>query len=137
MRNVNTDSITQVFLDTFGEDTDPRIRFLLERLAHHIHAFAKETNLTHAEWRKGIELLTKAGEITDDERNEFVLFSDLLGLSSLVDMLHSPETATSSSVLGPFHILGAPELPSGADLKRENDGPHVVIKGTVKDGKEN
>jgi protocatechuate 3,4-dioxygenase beta subunit len=133
MRNVNAETLTQVLLDTFSDQTDERLAFVLERLVHHLHAFAKETDLTHAEWRKGIELLTKAGEITDDERNEFVLFSDVLGLSSLVDMLHSPDEVTSSSVLGPFHILGAPEVAIGSDIKGDNAGASVVIKGKVSD----
>ncbi|MCL4115963.1 UNVERIFIED_CONTAM: hypothetical protein GTU68_013136 [Idotea baltica] len=102
-------------------------------MVEYLHAFAKETELTHDEWRKGIEFLTKAGEITDSERNEFVLISDTTGMSSLVDMIGSQHDGTSSSVLGPFHILGAPELPVGGDLKRDNDGATVVIEGHVKD----
>ncbi|MCR9138399.1 MAG: hydroxyquinol 1,2-dioxygenase [Alphaproteobacteria bacterium] len=137
MRNVNQETLTQVFLDYCGPETSPRLRFLLEHLVNHLHDFVRETELTHAEWRKAIELLTKAGEITDDERNEFVLFSDVLGLSSLVDMINSKPGATSSSVLGPFHILGAPELKYGGDLKKDNDGATVIVQGQVSgsDGK--
>lgn len=133
MRNVNKDTITSAFMGYCGAETDPRLRFILERLVHHLHAFAKETELTHAEWRKGIELLTKTGEITDEHRNEFVLFSDLLGVSSLVDMVHSADGATPSSVLGPFHILGAPDLPVGGDLIKDNDGEPLVVSGCIKD----
>lgn len=133
MRNVTTDSITQAFLDYCGEDTSPRLKFVLEKLAHHLHDFVRETNLSHDEWRLGLELLQKAGDITDSERNEFVLFSDVLGLSSLVDMVHSPEEVTPSSVLGPFHILGAPDLPVGGDLKRDNDGATIIVQGVVQD----
>ena len=133
MRNVTTETLTQTFLDYCGPETSPRLRFLLEHLVGHLHTFVRETGLTHAEWRKAIELLTKAGEITDDERNEFVLFSDVLGLSSLVDMVNSKPDATSSSVLGPFHILGAPALAYGGDLKQDNDGATVVVKGAVRD----
>lgn len=137
MRNVTKDSITQAFLDYVGGDTDERLKFVLEKLVHHLHDFVRETDLTHEEWRKGLELMTKAGEITTPERNEFILFSDVLGLSSLVDMAHSPEGATPSSVLGPFHILGAPDLPIGGDLKRDNEGEPVVVGGRVtsQDGK--
>lgn len=137
MRNVNQETLTKVFLDYCGPETPPRLRFLLEHLANHLHDFIRETELTHAEWRKAIELLTKAGEMTDAERNEFVLFSDVLGISSLVDMVGSKPGATSSSVLGPFHILGAPELEFGGDLKRDNDGSTVVVQGQVSgsDGK--
>ena len=98
MRTVTKDNITEVFAAYFGDDTDPRVREVLTALAKHIHEFARETNLTHDEWRKGIEFLEWAGRITDPERNEFVLLSDVMGLSSLVDMQHSVPEATSSSV---------------------------------------
>lgn len=132
MRNVTKDNLSQVFLDYCGHETSPRLLFLLEHLAHHLHDFIRETELTHAEWRKAIELLTKAGEITDAERNEFVLFSDVLGVSSLVDMVNTHPDATSSSVLGPFHILGAPVLEYGGDLKRDNEGASVLVQGQVR-----
>lgn len=133
MKNVTIETITQAFLGYCSEDTDERTLFVLKRMVEHLHAFAKETELTHKEWLTGIDFLTKAGEITDSERNEFVLISDTTGMSTLVDMIGSQHDGTSSSVLGPFHILGAPELPVGGDLKRENDGATVVIEGHVQD----
>jgi hydroxyquinol 1,2-dioxygenase len=132
MRTVNSDNITQAFIDYMGDDTDERVRFLMSKLVEHIHAFVRETNLSHDEWRKALELLFKAGEISNNERNEFVLFSDVLGLSSIVDMINSPEAGTPSSVLGPFHVLGAPDLPVGADMKGDNDGDLVVVGGVVR-----
>ncbi len=132
MRTITKDTITQAFMDYCGDETSPRLRVVLESLVRHLHEFATEVGLTHEEWRKGLELLTKAGEMTDDERNEFVLFSDILGLSSLVDMLHSKPGATPSSVLGPFHILGAPDLPVGGNMKSDNDGPTVIVSGAIK-----
>ncbi len=133
MRDVNPATLTETLLALSGPATDPRLQEILAALVRHLHAFAKEVNLTHAEWRKGLELLTRAGEITDDKRNEFVLFSDVLGLSSLVDMINSPAGCTSSSVLGPFHVLGAPELPVGGDLIGDNEGRQVVVEGRVLD----
>lgn len=133
MRTVTKDTITQAFLDYCEPETDPRLKFVLERLVHHLHDFVRETKLTHEEWRKGLELLQFTGEMTDKERNEFVLLSDVLGLSSLVDMVHSPEGVTPSSVLGPFHILGAPDLAVGGDLKRDNEGATIIIEGKVSD----
>ncbi len=133
MRSVTRDNITDAFTGYLGPDTDPRLRFILVKLVQHLHDFARETRLTHDEWRKGLELLRRTGDITTDERNEFVLLSDLLGLSSLVDMLHSPEGGTSSSVLGPFHIAGAPPLPVGGDLKGDFAGEVVLVQGTVRD----
>ena len=132
MRNVNKQSITSAVKNTFNCE-DERTGYLLSRLVDYIHDYAREVNLTHDEWNKLIEILTKAGKITDDERNEFVLFSDILGLSSLVDMINSPPGGTESSVLGPFHILGAPDVPVGGDMKKDNAGAASIVFGTVSD----
>ncbi len=131
MRTVSTDTITQSFIDYMGEQTDERTRVVLTSLVKHLHNFARETELTHDEWRRGLELLFAAGNISSPERNEFVLFSDVLGMSSLVDMMHSSEDATPSSVLGPFHVLGAPDLAVGGDMRGDNDGDAVVVSGKV------
>ncbi len=133
MRNVTSDNITEVFASYFGPDTDPRVREVLGALARHIHDFAKEVNLTHAEWNAGIAFLEWAGRISDDKRHEFILLSDVLGLSSLVDMLHSDPAATSSSVLGPFHIAGAPDIAFGHDMKRDYAGDIVLATGRITD----
>ncbi|MEP5761365.1 MAG: dioxygenase [Litoreibacter sp.] len=133
MRKVTKDNITDVFAAYFGEDTDPRTREVLVALATHIHDFAREVNLTHDEWRKGLAMLEHAGQITTPERNEFVLFSDVLGLSSLVDMMHSNPDATSSSVLGPFHVSNPPKLEIGGDMKRDFEGKVLVVEGRVLD----
>ena len=131
MRTVTKETITKAFLDYCSTETDPRLLFVLQKLVAHLHDFAREVELSHDEWHQGIEFLTRAGAITDPERNEFVLMSDVLGLSSLIDMIHSPDDATPSSVLGPFHIVGAPELPVGGDLKKTNAGDTVIVQGKV------
>ena len=133
MRTVTKDNITDVFSGYFGEDTDPRVREVLTALARHIHEFAREVDLTHEEWRKGLEFLEWAGRITDPERNEFVLLSDVLGLSSLVDMIHTVPDATSSSVLGPFHVSNPPPLEIGGDMKRDFEGEVLLVEGRVLD----
>lgn len=133
MRNVTRDNITDVFMGYLGQDTDPRLREVVGSLVKHLHAFAKEVKLTHAEWNEGIRFLERAGEISDAERHEFVLLSDVLGLSSLVDMLHNRPEGTSSSVLGPFHISGAPPLAVGGDMRRDYDAPVVLVEGVIKD----
>ncbi len=132
MRTVSTETITQSFIDYMGDDTDERTRVVLESLVKHLHSFVRETELTHDEWRKGLELLFAAGNISSPERNEFVLFSDVLGISSLVDMIHSDDEVTPSSVLGPFHVLGAPTLAVGGDMRADTDGDAVVVSGVVK-----
>ncbi|NKB28910.1 MAG: hydroxyquinol 1,2-dioxygenase [Rhodobacteraceae bacterium] len=133
MRNVTKDNITEVFLGYFGKDTDPRLMEIMTSLATHLHAFVKDTGLTHAEWEKGIQLLEWAGEISDKERHEFVLLSDVLGVSSLVDMVNTVEGGTSSSVLGPFHITDAPAIPMGHDMKRHYEGAVLMATGVVQD----
>lgn len=133
MRNVNKDNITDVFLGYFGDQTDPRLLEIMTSLSKHLHAFVKETSLTHAEWEKGIALLEWAGEISDKERHEFVLLSDVLGVSSLVDMVNTVPGGTSSSVLGPFHITDAPDIPLGHDMKRHYEGEVVLATGVVRD----
>ncbi len=131
MRNVTKDNITDVFLGYFGPDTDPRMREIMTALAQHMHAFVKEVGLTHAEWQRGIDFLQRTGDISDAERHEFILLSDVLGVSSLVDMVNARPGATSSSVLGPFHIEGAPAIAYGADLKRHYEGPVLLVEGQV------
>ncbi len=133
MRSVTKDNITDVFSSYFGDDTDPRVKEVLSALARHMHDFAREVNLTHDEWRVGIDFLTRAGDITTPERQEFVLLSDVMGLSSLVDMLHSSPEATSSSVLGPFHVSNPPPLAVGGDMKRHFEGETVLVEGVVRD----
>ncbi|MEP4199069.1 MAG: dioxygenase [Aliishimia sp.] len=133
MRNVTKDNITDVFTSYMGEEVPPRLREVLASLVTHLHAFAKDVKLTHGEWEQGISFLERTGEISDEQRHEFVLLSDVLGLSSLVDMINSRPEGTSSSVLGPFHISGAPPLDIGGDLKEGFEGPVLVSEGIVKD----
>ena len=132
MRDVNKENISNVFMSYLGKDVNPRLREVMESLVTHLHAFAKDIKLTHEEWAKGIEILERSGEISDEKRHEFILLSDVLGLSSLVDMINSKEGGTSSSVLGPFHIAGAPDLKIGGDLKGDFSGPLLLAQGIVK-----
>jgi len=133
MRNVTKDNITDVFKSYMDPEMEPRMRELLEGLVEHMHAFAREKNLTHDEWRQGIAFLEGCAAIETEDRHEFVLASDVLGLSSLVDMLHSSPESTSSSVLGPFHVSGAPPLAVGGDMKRDFDGPVLLAEGIIRD----
>lgn len=133
MRTVTNDNITDVFMEYLSDDTSPRVREVMGALVRHLHDFARETNLTHDEWRAGIAFLEGCAAVETEDRHEFVLASDVLGLSSLVDMLHSSPTATSSSVLGPFHVSGAPPLAIGGDMKRHYSGPVLLAEGTIKD----
>lgn len=133
MRNVTEENITETFLGYFGKDTDPRVHQIMDSLARHLHAFARETRITHEEWQQGLDILRETGRITTPQRDEFVLMSDVLGLSSLVDMMHSPEVGTSSSVLGPFHVSNPPDYAMGADLRGSFGGQLALVMGRVKD----
>lgn len=133
MRNVTSDNITQAFVNYMAPDTNPRLREVMTALASHLHDFAREVHLTHAEWNVAIDILTRAGQITTKERNEFVLLSDVMGLSSLVDMINSAPGATTSSVLGPFHVLGAPDLAYGGDMRGDNSGETLIVSGILRD----
>jgi hydroxyquinol 1,2-dioxygenase len=133
MRNVTKDNLTDVFMGYMGEDVNPRLREVMQSLVTHLHDFAKDVNLTHEEWETGIKFMERSGEISDEARHEFVLLSDVLGLSSLVDMINSKPEGTSSSVLGPFHISGAPPLAIGGDMKDRFEGEVLIAEGFVKD----
>ena len=133
MRNVNAENITQAVVRSFDGSADPRLREIIEKLLQHLHAFARETRLTPEEWQRGIAFLHAAGKISTDARNEFVLMSDVMGLSSLVDLLASGAGATERSALGPFHAEGSPMLEVGGDLKRDNDGEPMLVRGRVVD----
>ncbi len=133
MRNINLDNITNAVHATLQGAPDARFRAVMTSLVSHLHAFAREVNLTHEEWDAGIDFLWRAGRISDEQRNEFILTSDVLGLSSLVDLLNGSKQGTESSVLGPFYIADAPLLPVGASLVGDNSGERVLLRGRVLD----
>jgi hydroxyquinol 1,2-dioxygenase len=123
-RTAPTD-ITAAALASFENCADPRLRELLRGLVSHLHQFASEVRLSEEEWRTLIAALTAAGQITDERRQEFILFSDTLGLSMLVDALANPlpAGATESTVLGPFYVPGAPLREYGESMVASADGP--------------
>src|SRR5580692_1825242 len=135
-RNKTEDDITAEALQRFSQTPDPRLRRIMLSLIRHLHAFVKEVELTEAEWFEAIEILTAAGKMCSDRRQEFILFSDTLGVSMVVDLLdhRKPDGATESTVFGPFHRLGAPEMPAGGNIAdRDHTGTPAVISGRVLD----
>lgn len=133
MAHLTRQNITEIVIESFDQGTNERFKALISALVKHLHQFARETSLTHDEWRAGLEFLTRAGQFTDAHRNEFVLTSDVLGLSSLVDLLNSSVGATEGSVLGPFHAELSPIVPVGADLVKDNAGDPILLRGRVLD----
>jgi hydroxyquinol 1,2-dioxygenase len=128
---VTDETLTAEVLRAYAGTPDPRLRELLAALIRHLHAFAVETALTPAEWKAGIEFLTAVGQTCTPERQEFILLSDILGLSSLVQAANAVEGATEPTVLGPFYRPGAPHREMGAHVGRPEDGPCVLIRGRV------
>jgi hydroxyquinol 1,2-dioxygenase len=106
---------------------------VLVRLVTHLHAFAQDAKPTHSEWKAAVDFLYAAGRISNERRNEFMLASDVLGLSSLVDLLNHPAGATEGSELGPFYAEGSRVLPVGADLIKGNAGERALVRGRVLD----
>src|SRR4051812_34155529 len=135
MQLVTEDNITALAAERWGTARDPRTAELLTALVRHLHDFAREVRLTEAEWMAAIGWLTRAGQISDDKREEFILASDVLGLSMLVvQMNHRLDpAATPATVLGPFHIEGSPEFGYGEDMSQGLPGTPLLVHGAVRD----
>jgi hydroxyquinol 1,2-dioxygenase len=125
--------ITAAVIASFDACEDERLREIMQSLARHLHAFAAEVWLTEDEWREAIRVLTATGHITDERRQEFILWSDSLGLSMLVDALANPlpEGATESTVLGPFYVPDAPVREYGESMAVEAAGKPAWVHGRV------
>src|SRR5438874_7720743 len=135
-RNETENDITAEVLARFSGTPDPRLREIMLSLISHLHAFVKDVKLTEAEWFQAIEILTEAGKMCSDKRQEFILFSDTLGVSMVVDLLdhQKPDGATESTVFGPFDRLGAPERPMGGNIAhRDRTGTPALVSGRVLD----
>jgi hydroxyquinol 1,2-dioxygenase len=128
--------ITEQARRSFENTADPRLREILESLVEHLHAFAREVNLQQSEWAAGIAFLTAVGRITDDRRQEFILLSDTLGLSALVDAMTNAfgdVGGTESTVLGPFYIPDSPHREFGASTIERPSGTPCYVHGVVRD----
>jgi catechol 1,2-dioxygenase len=134
-RRTTTEQLTRAAVASFDGCTDARRRTLLQSLVRHLHAFTAEVGLTQEEWADAIRILTETGHITDDRRQEFILWSDTLGLSMLVDALAHPaaDGATESTVLGPFYVPGSPLREYGDSLAAEPAGTPTWVYGRVLD----
>ncbi|GLR85895.1 intradiol ring-cleavage dioxygenase [Bradyrhizobium iriomotense] len=114
---------------------DPRLRKVMESLVRHLHAFIRDVELNEAEWFTAIEFLTRTGKICSNERQEFILLSDVLGVSMLVDAINyrRPAGATDNTVLGPFHVAGSPERAMGDSINLDGKGETCLFEGRVLD----
>jgi hydroxyquinol 1,2-dioxygenase len=132
---VTEDNVTDLAAQRWATARDPRTAEVLTALVRHLHAFAREVRLTEDEWMAAVRWLTRTGQISDEKREEFILASDVLGLSMLVvQMNHRLDPrATPATVLGPFHIEGSPELDFGGDMSDGVPGTPLYVHGTVRD----
>jgi hydroxyquinol 1,2-dioxygenase len=134
MRPIDEDTITQAVIASHASAGDARLREVMTSLVQHLHAFAREVKLTEDEWAAGIRFLTETGHLCSDERQEFILLSDTLGLSMLVTALNhrKPRGCTEATVFGPFHVEGAPRVEPGGDVARGAKGEPCFVRGRVK-----
>jgi len=135
MRNVDADTITPAVIQRLASTDDPRLKQILTSLVTHLHDFAREVQLTEAEWMQGIEFLTATGQKCDAKRQEFILLSDTLGLSMLVVAMNhaKPAGATEATVFGPFHTDDAPVVAQGADLAGDAPGVPFFVEAQIVD----
>jgi len=135
MSNLTEQNLVDAVLKKLESAKDPRFKQVMTSLIRHLHAFVRETELTEAEWFAGIQFLTATGQKCDGKRQEYILLSDTLGVSMLVDAINhrKPGGATETTVLGPFYVPGAKNMPMWADIAQEAPGEPAYVFGRVLD----
>ena len=133
MRNLTEANLTEAVTAAMKGAQDQRTLEVLAALVKHLHAFVREVSLTEAEWMAGIQFLTAVGQKCDDKRQEFILLSDTLGVTTMKDIINNrkPPGATEYTILGPFHRPGAPDMPAHANLASGMAGEATVVRGRV------
>ena len=134
MRNLDETTITQAVIARHANLQNERLHTVMTSLVQHLHGFAREVHLTEDEWVAGIEFLTAVGRTCSPTRQEFILLSDTLGLSTLVTAQNhrKPLGCTEATVFGPFHVEGAPERPLGADVANGALGEPCLVRGCIR-----
>jgi hydroxyquinol 1,2-dioxygenase len=135
MRNIDEHNITDAVIARMADGTDARTKQVLASLIRHLHGFLREVRLTEAEWERAIGFLTATGHKCDDKRQEFILLSDVLGVSMLTVAMNQarPAGATEATVFGPFHVDDAPRLANGADIAQGAPGEPLDVEIEVVD----
>lgn len=133
--NLTEQTLTAAVQQTFETSTDPRFREVFTCLVQHVHDFAREVRLTGDEWFTAMDFLERTGKISTPTRQEFVLLSDILGLSMLLDKInqHTESATTDSALLGPFYVEGRPVAENGADISDGVTGTPMFVQGRVVD----
>ena len=135
MRDFNEANVTDAVLGRMAECDDPRLQAVMTSIVRHLHAVVREDEPTMDEWNAAIRFLTETGHKSDERRQEFILLSDTLGVSMLVDAINNrkPSGATQSTVLGPFHVSNTPRKAMGDNLSLDLKGEPVFVSGRVLD----
>jgi len=133
MRNLNQHNITDAVLASFANTPDPRLKEIISSLIKHLHDFARDVKLTEEEWFKGIQYLTATGHKCTGTRQEFILLSDVLGLSMLTIAMNQdkPDGCTEATVFGPFFLEEAPRYELGADVSNGAKGAPCWVEGRI------
>ena len=133
MSNNTEEQITRNVLDSIANTSNPRLKAVMSSLISHLHAFIREVEPSQEEWAFAIQFLTRTGQMCDEKRQEYILLSDTLGVSMLVDAINHriADSATESTVFGPFYREGAVELPLGANISQDGRGEPTVVSGRV------
>ena len=127
--------LVETVVASFAETPDERLRTVLAALVRHLHALVREVRLTQDEWQRAVDFLTRAGHITDDKRQEFILLSDVLGVSMQTIIVNDDPTgeATEATVVGPFFVADSPRVELGGDISGAAPGEPCWVEGTVRD----
>jgi protocatechuate 3,4-dioxygenase beta subunit len=133
MRNLTESNLTDAVVARLAKTADPRFKQVMTSLIRHLHAFVREVELTEEEWFEAIKFLTATGQKCDGKRQEYILLSDVLGVSMLVDAINHrrPDGVTENTVLGPFYVHGAPEIENGDDMAAGWKGEPTYVSGRV------
>jgi hydroxyquinol 1,2-dioxygenase len=135
MPYVNEQNLTDVVLERWKDVPNPRLKQIMQSLIKHLHGFVRDIEPTEAEWAAAIDFVTRAGKMCDEKRQEVILFSDVMGVSMLVDAINHrlASGATPTTVEGPFHIPNSPSVADGGDMAKGAPGIPCFITGKVRD----
>jgi hydroxyquinol 1,2-dioxygenase len=135
MRELTQENLTEAVIEAMRDGQDARLKEVMTALIRHLHAFIREVQPSDAEWLAAIQFLTATGKICDENRQEFILLSDILGVTALKDAINNPQIdgLTEATVLGPFYRPGAPEVPQMTNIAGNIAGDSVLVSGKISD----